>query len=822
MRIYTGKVENRNDPLKLGRCQVRVMGVHTSDTSVLPTNDLPWSHPVSSINSSAVNGIGTSNTGIQEGSIVIVWFADGDKNQQLPIILGTVAGIPQDDGDNPLSVQQSEITFDENTQQATIPNVPEANVSGEESAVDETNLENARPARTFTLSTAGVDLIKQFEGFSSTAYVDNTQYSIGYGSGTWKGQAVTATYPGIVTEAEASEQLKILAEETFGSAVKRNVRALITQQMYDAMVSLAYNIGTGGFGSSTVVADINRQQYESAASAFNMWNKSAGTVLPALVRRRKAEEQFFLSGGIPNGSGETVPAAGYEGNQGNTPVGDAGSDGGIIGNPTSIQSGNYGANTGVPSYYNEPDTNRLARHEDIDRTSVYQKEASRWRGAQRFDGSTWNQPEIPYNTDYPFNKVTATESGHVFELDDTPRAERINLYHRTGSYLEIDHNGTQTNRVAGDRYDFSERNHYEAVRGSKIIYVEGEIDVVVKNGAKLNIQGQCDIVVNGNANVTVGGNMDARVQGNTDLQVGGTMNTSVVGDYRVRASNIYFEASGNYNVNGDAGVKIDGSRIDIGNGADRTNLSTPTIDVEKKENQLPEFSPLIVNSRSARQRESYEVPEDGDAEPFRQTNVDRGLYEADQLDIGTVGGSSTPVPNQEAVVPNPNCDVIFNMDNFSNSLQLSNRFQLGAFTKNGTRPPVNQQGLTKQQIVCNLKGVAQNILEHVLTLYPNMIITSGFRRPGDVPASSRTSQHYLGQAVDIVLQGFTRQQHFEAVSKLVETLPAGFDQVILEYSGARTVWIHLSWKYDGNRRSFFTMRDHRTLAQNFAYVAETA
>lgn len=821
MQLYTGKVENRNDPLKLGRCQVRVMGVHTSDASVLPTVDLPWSHPVNSVNSSSVNGVGISSTGLQEGSIVVVWFADGDRNQQLPIILGTVGGIPQDDSDNPLSVQQSEITFDENTQQTVIPNVPEPDVSGEESDLT-SQLENARPARTFTLSDAGVNLIKQFEGFSATAYVDNTQYSIGYGSGTWRGQPVTSSYPGTVTEAEAAAELRQLAESRFGGAVKNNVRALITQQMYDAMVSLAYNIGTGGFAGSTVVNELNRQQYQASAAAFNLWNKSAGQVLPALVRRRRAEEQFFLSGGIPNGSGETVPAAGYQGNAGNTPVGDQGIDGGVIGNPTTIQSGNYGANTGVPTYYNEPDTNRLARHEDIDRTSVYQKEASRWRGATRFDGSTWDQPEIPYNADYPFNKVTSTESGHVFELDDTPGAERINLYHRVGSYWEIDHNGTQTSRVAGDRFEFSERDHFEAVKGSKVIYVEGEVDVVVKNGAKLNVQGQCDIVVNGNANVTVGGNMDARVQGNTDLQVGGDMSTAVKGDYRVRADSIYLEARGTYNVNGDAGVKIDGSRIDIGNGAPRTGLAAPVIDVEAKDNSMPEFAPLIVNSRSARQRESYEVPDEGNAEPFRDFNVNRGLYEADQMDRGTVENQATPVPNQDAQEPVQSCDVIYNMDNFQNNLQLSSHFQLGAFTKNGTRPPVNQQGLTKQQIVCNLKGLSENILEHVLSLYPNMTITSGFRRPGDVANSSRTSQHYLGQAVDIVLSGYNRQQHFEAAARLVETLPTGFDQVILEYAGTRTVWIHLSWKYDGNRRSFFTMRDHRTLAQNFAYVAETA
>ena len=43
--FYTGCVENRLDPLKLGRCQVRVVGLHTENKVELPTFDLPWAHP---------------------------------------------------------------------------------------------------------------------------------------------------------------------------------------------------------------------------------------------------------------------------------------------------------------------------------------------------------------------------------------------------------------------------------------------------------------------------------------------------------------------------------------------------------------------------------------------------------------------------------------------------------------------------------------------------------------------------------------------------------------------------------------------------------
>lgn len=91
--FYTGVVENRSDPLQLGRCQVRIVGLHTHDKVQLPTEQLPWSVPVQPIGSAAMNGIGFTPVGPVEGTTVIIMFAD--DHQQQPIMLGTVGGIPQ-------------------------------------------------------------------------------------------------------------------------------------------------------------------------------------------------------------------------------------------------------------------------------------------------------------------------------------------------------------------------------------------------------------------------------------------------------------------------------------------------------------------------------------------------------------------------------------------------------------------------------------------------------------------------------------------------------------------------------------------------------
>ena len=93
--FYTGIVESREDPLYLGRCQVRIVGLHTHDKVLLPTKELPWAHLMQPSTSSSMNGIGSTPIGPVEGSTVIIIFTD--KDQQMPIVIGTVGGIPQAD-----------------------------------------------------------------------------------------------------------------------------------------------------------------------------------------------------------------------------------------------------------------------------------------------------------------------------------------------------------------------------------------------------------------------------------------------------------------------------------------------------------------------------------------------------------------------------------------------------------------------------------------------------------------------------------------------------------------------------------------------------
>ncbi len=135
-------------------------------------------------------------------------------------------------------------------------------------------------------SNQGISLIKQLEGFSSTAYWDVDGYSIGYGHhGARAGQTISQA------EAERLLQTDLSA---FEQAV-RNVAPRLSQNQFDAAVSLCYNIGATRFRKSTVAAlmaadptprpDLERHWKE--------WRIAGGKVNQALVNRREKEWQLY-------------------------------------------------------------------------------------------------------------------------------------------------------------------------------------------------------------------------------------------------------------------------------------------------------------------------------------------------------------------------------------------------------------------------------------------------------------------------------------------------------------------------------------------------
>jgi len=138
------------------------------------------------------------------------------------------------------------------------------------------------------ISETGLSLIKRYEGFRANAYLCPAGvWTIGYGSthGVLRGQWIS--------EPEAAQRLRKEVQR-YEKGVLDCLKVPASQNQFDALTSLAYNIGTGAIARSSVVKFHNQRDFARAADAFLLWNKGGGRVLPGLTRRRQEERSLYL------------------------------------------------------------------------------------------------------------------------------------------------------------------------------------------------------------------------------------------------------------------------------------------------------------------------------------------------------------------------------------------------------------------------------------------------------------------------------------------------------------------------------------------------
>ena len=107
---------------------------------------------------------------------------------------------------------------------------------------------------------------------------------------------------------------------------------------------------------------------------------------------------------------------------------------------------------------------------------------------------------------YPYNQVQETPSGHSWEIDDTPGGERIILKHNTGAGLEL--------RADGSVLFSSVNKKVEVTGGDHVVIVEGDGDLVYKGNLNVRVTGDYNLTVDGNMNVDVAGNRNDTTHGN--------------------------------------------------------------------------------------------------------------------------------------------------------------------------------------------------------------------------------------------------------------------------------------------------------------------
>lgn len=142
--------------------------------------------------------------------------------------------------------------------------------------------------------TPAYEMIKKFEGLYLKAYLDPVQIpTIGWGTIKYpNGQKVKMG--DVITKEQAQAYLEHEVNK-FAEAIEKLVKVACNDNQFCALVSFAYNVGSGALASSTLLKKLNAGDYIGASNEFARWNKAGGKVLKGLTRRREDEKNLFLT-----------------------------------------------------------------------------------------------------------------------------------------------------------------------------------------------------------------------------------------------------------------------------------------------------------------------------------------------------------------------------------------------------------------------------------------------------------------------------------------------------------------------------------------------
>lgn len=590
---WVGVVEDRQDPMFLGRCKVRIVGYHTPDKTLLPTEDLPWAYPLQPITSAAISGLGTTPVGPVEGTWVTGYFRDGEDCQE-PVMIGTMSGVP------------------------------------------------------------GKSYYEKLRGTSNYGFQDPEK-----------------VYP-----------------------------------------------------------------------------KSA-----------------------------------------------------------------YLTNS-------EPDTNRLARNQKLNETIIKVKDDARVKGVKKAIEGTWDQPLTAYNAAYPFNHVFESESGHIIEIDDTKDNERLTMYHKAGTHIDVDRNGTMVRRVVGDNYEVFLRHN----------------NVLIKGDANITVEGNCNIYVKNNCNLQVDGDMKTNVHGNIEMKAGKKFSLTAV-------DGIDIHTDKTININSNEKINMKSLQGLVMTGTTKTTIASPITEVamlkmngmsvtpappvppvinppstiSPKTPKLPTFPDLIVPTREEvltftldMLGENYEQNA-AVIKRLQEEAITDGVITREELNQPQPAATATdnlPAPDRPQTIPG--CADITNQQQITNSLKISDYFTVGNICNAAASQSRLRafNGNTVYDMACNMKALAQQCLDPIKDKYSNMVITSGFR--DFIPeGGALNSQHLYGQAADLQFNGVSKLGYMEIAAWIKANIP--FDQLLLEYktTGSKMPWIHITFNRNGNRRTFGTFMNHK-------------
>jgi hypothetical protein len=492
---WQGVVEYRLDPLMLGRCKVRILGYHTDNTtegSGIPTEHLPWATMMQPTTSAAISGIGTTPTGPVEGTWVIGFFRDGEDAQE-PVIMGTIGGRPEEGPVPNKGFNDPDCIFPKDSYLRN----DERKVRDGSIVPKEAEQDTNRLARG-NLSIPTIDQSSITDESVPLTNGENAESLI------WK----RSSRQEAVQKALAGNLISSI--ENTGEPFYAQNSADLENDPFSDSSNLGTNFDVSGEVTGFEITN-GGSKYTSAPTVVIENTGSGGSGLSV--------NAYITGGGTPTG-----------GVVSSIIIIDAGS--GYTSAPSISFSG--GGGTGATA---------VALIEAIDEEGISIRQALGEESGEWADIDNpnyyWNEPHPRYggvkksktvfetelSSCYPFNHVRASESGHVEEWDDTPGAERLHKYHKSGTFEEIQTDGTKITKVVMD--------DYEIVAGEKNVLIHKRSDL---SGGDLNItvEGNCRLLTMGSLVQEVRGNYHLNVLKDMRVKVGGNMVQEIMSARKIK------------------------------------------------------------------------------------------------------------------------------------------------------------------------------------------------------------------------------------------------------------------------------------------------
>lgn len=563
---FFGVVEDRDDPMMLGRVRVRVIGLHPfekvqGDFTGLATEELPWMQVIQSPQSPSIGGIGQAPVGPLPGTHVVGLFLDKWKINGL--VMGTYYGDQVDFGTEGDGFRDGTGTYPTTKGNGT-PASAQGGVVGASSTsvVLQTNTGgygvNPKVAQSpnsgkednnpnYDLAT----MLKGDEGLRLGYYRDSLGYpTIGIGHLIIKDSEATDKKINSVLSTHVGRTItngKITMEEAvmlFNRDIKITRAAILADGRVGpvwlkmnasrkmAIENMSFQMGVGKLATfKTTLGLLLAEEYDEAyiQARKSLWARQTPGRANRVTMVLKTGNLESYGVAISDNKGRSVDllTSSFSGTK---------EDGGNIWDeflpkPTIPGIDLELLEKAPETEYVEPDSKVM-----------------------------FVEPDSAYQGEYPYVQATETEGGHRTEYDNTPGKERYKYQHPSGTYTEIAGDGQTVNRIIGDSY--------RIYKASDHLLIESDSKVVINGNAKVYILGKNDSVIDGDNNETVNGNITLIGSQNLDLTLEGNSTVNIKGN-----ANVHVEGNGIATYDGDYDMTVNGNMTTTVNGERIDNVS---------------------------------------------------------------------------------------------------------------------------------------------------------------------------------------------------------------------------------------------------------